>query len=101
MLDSSRRDIMVFTCITAALKFALVVLLEIPKWAWLDESVRKKLSREQTAGFWCRSLLIWLKQTLCIGYSENLTLDDIEDLSDEFSSEKLAVTFSRQWDRGT
>ncbi|KAK3185969.1 hypothetical protein K4F52_005192 [Lecanicillium sp. MT-2017a] len=83
----------------AAIKGLLMILEEIPKRATItDEALRRSASREVVSGFWTRSFFVWLNELLLLGYRSIITMEDLESLGPEFSSETLHKKFTKIWD---
>jgi hypothetical protein len=81
----------------STLKFAVLVLTEIPKR--YKSATKKDLGKEAVSGFWNRTLFLWLNSTLFFGFRNRLSVDDIPNLGPGFSSEKLAEAFEPNWIR--
>lgn len=89
-------------CATTALsKAVLLGLQEIPMQfgSELNKTI-PRLAQEATAGFWNRTLLLWLNSTLCFGFRKNLRMQDLANLGNDFSSKNLAKKFQRRWNHG-
>ncbi|KAJ6780954.1 hypothetical protein PWT90_10930 [Aphanocladium album] len=82
----------------SATRLMLLILCEMPKGAALvDGNLRKRASKESSSGFWSRTLFLWLNSTLLLGFRTRLTLDDLDDLAPELSSERLSQHFKDKW----
>lgn len=88
----------VYAMLGAVMKVAIIALEEVPKHsAIIDVEIRRTIGREATSGFISRSLLLWLSNTLCFGFQNTLTVDQLENLEPGFSSESLHYRFGRHW----
>ncbi|PTB42176.1 hypothetical protein M441DRAFT_78932 [Trichoderma asperellum CBS 433.97] len=82
------------------LKLALLVLENIEKRRILLDS-NKSPSTESTSGPFNRGFFVWLNSLLITGWATVLTLHDLPAIYEKLSSEKLAVIFSKRWDKVT
>ncbi|KAM0479830.1 hypothetical protein ACHAPX_004407 [Trichoderma viride] len=82
------------------LKLALLVLENIEKRRILLDS-NKTPSTESTSGPFNRGFFVWLNSLLITGWATVLTLHDLPAIYEKLSSEKLAVIFSKRWDKVT
>ncbi|KAL7903374.1 multidrug resistance-related protein [Trichoderma sp. TUCIM 5745] len=82
------------------LKLALLVLENIEKRQILLDS-NKTPSTESTSGPFNRGFFVWLNSLLITGWATVLTLHDLPAIYEKLSSEKLAVIFSKRWDKVT
>ncbi|KAL7925556.1 multidrug resistance-related protein [Trichoderma austrokoningii] len=82
------------------LKLALLVLENIEKRRILLDST-KNPSTESTSGPFNRGFFVWLNSLLITGWATVLTLHDLPAIYEKLSSEKLAVIFSKRWDKVT
>ncbi|UKZ70396.1 uncharacterized protein TrAtP1_011377 [Trichoderma atroviride] len=82
------------------LKLALLVLENIEKRRILLDS-SKNPSTESTSGPFNRGFFVWLNSLLITGWATVLTLHDLPAIYEKLSSEKLAVIFSKRWDKVT
>ncbi|KAL7823946.1 P-loop containing nucleoside triphosphate hydrolase protein [Trichoderma gracile] len=82
------------------LKLALLVLENVEKRRILLDS-SKEQSRESTSGPFSRGFFVWLNSLLISGWATVLTLHDLPAIYEKLSSEKLAVAFTKQWDKVT
>lgn len=93
------------TTVGTVLRFALMVLEEIPKplvkTPTNDSSSDEEMSQEATGGFWNRTMLVWLTPTLIHGFKQNLEIEHLAPLGPDFSAETLAQRFEPVWDKGT
>lgn len=60
----------------------------------------KNPSTESTSGPFNRGFFVWLNSLLITGWATVLTLHDLPAIYEKLSSEKLAVIFSKRWDKG-
>ncbi|KAL6878945.1 P-loop containing nucleoside triphosphate hydrolase protein [Trichoderma novae-zelandiae] len=82
------------------LKLALLVLENVEKRRILLDAGKER-SRESTSGPFNRGFFVWLNSLLISGWATVLTLHDLPAIYEKLSSEKLAVIFTRRWDRVT
>jgi hypothetical protein len=82
---------------TGALKLLLLILEEIPKTSRFVPGPQLAVGSEARSGFWNRTLFIWLNRTLLRGFRKVLTVDDLENLGLEFTSEYLLSIFLEKW----
>ncbi|KAL6875382.1 P-loop containing nucleoside triphosphate hydrolase protein [Trichoderma longibrachiatum] len=82
------------------LKLALLVLENVEKRRILLDS-SKEQSRESTSGPFSRGFFVWLNSLLISGWATVLTLHDLPAIYEKLSSEKLAVVFTKRWDKVT
>lgn len=83
------------------LKFALVILEEVPKRdLFRNKQLRSSIATETVAGFWNRAVSGWLNPLLLHGYKKDLTLEDLPSVDDELNSAELYDRFSLKWNRG-
>ncbi|EGR49492.1 uncharacterized protein TRIREDRAFT_60116 [Trichoderma reesei QM6a] len=82
------------------LKLALLVLENVEKRRILLDS-SKEQSRESTSGPFSRGFFLWLNSLLISGWATVLTLHDLPAIYEKLSSEKLAVIFTKRWDKVT
>ncbi|OAQ98802.1 hypothetical protein LLEC1_03870 [Akanthomyces lecanii] len=80
------------------LKFVLLGLEEVSKRSLIRaQNVRDSLGSEGLAGFWNKSLLIWLNPLLLFGFRHNITDDSLPALASQFASDILYREFERKW----
>lgn len=84
---------------TAAIfRFAVVVLEEFPTTNLvIDDKLRRLTGEEAAAGFWTRSLFLWLNPLIWKGYRGTISIDDISEIGSEFSSRTLFDKFHPRW----
>ncbi|KAM0258788.1 hypothetical protein ACHAQJ_003630 [Trichoderma viride] len=82
------------------LKLALLVLENVEKRQILVDS-NKEPSTESTSGPFNRGFFVWLNSLLISGWATVLTNHDLPAIYEKLSSEKLAVIFSKRWDKVT
>ncbi|KAJ4863834.1 ABC transporter domain-containing protein [Trichoderma breve] len=85
---------------STALKLALLVLENVEKRRILVDS-SKEPSTESTSGPFNRGFFIWLNSLLISGWATVLTMHDLPAIYEKLSSEKLAVIFTKRWDKVT
>ncbi|KAL7790898.1 P-loop containing nucleoside triphosphate hydrolase protein [Trichoderma ceciliae] len=81
-------------------KLALLVLENVEKRRILVGS-NKEPSKESTSGPFNRGFFVWLNSLLISGWATVLTNHDLPAIYEKLSSEKLAVIFSKRWDKVT
>lgn len=80
------------------LKFVLLSLEEISKRSLIKaQNVRDSLGSEGLAGFWNKSLLIWLNPLLLFGFRHNITDGSLPTLASQFASDILYHEFECKW----
>lgn len=90
-----------YTMLGTIMKAVIMALEEVPKRsAIIDADIRQTIGREATSGVISRSLLLWLSNTLCFGFQNTLTVEQLENLEPDFSSEDLHERFGRHWTNG-
>ncbi|RFU76786.1 multidrug resistance-related [Trichoderma arundinaceum] len=85
---------------STVLKLVLLVLENVEKRRILVDS-SKEPSRESTSGPFNRGFFVWLNSLLISGWATVLTNRDLPAIYEKLSSEKLAVIFSKRWDKVT
>lgn len=80
----------------AALKFVLVVLLEVRK-RLTPELEARNLAGELTSGFWNRSVIAWINGLLLVGFRRHLNMSDLANLDETFSARYLDAQFNAAW----
>lgn len=83
----------------AALKFALAILLEVPKQL-TPELETKKVVQELTGGLVNRSFMAWINTLLLVGFRRNLRLEDLDALDETYLARHLDQEFTKLWDKG-
>lgn len=87
------------------LKFALMSFEEFSKRSLIhSEALRTTLGHEAVAGFWNRSLLLWVNAVLLVGFRDTITAASLPSLGLQFETETVSRDFHIQWrrvDRGT
>jgi len=58
----------------------------------------QKISKEAASGIYNRILFWWLRPLFSRGYRNNLDLDDLDTLEDEFASADLRIRMKHAWD---
>ncbi|KAJ4255444.1 hypothetical protein NW762_009439 [Fusarium torreyae] len=86
--------------ISAVLKLSLLALETIEKRKILISS-DKPLSKESTSGPFSRGFFVWLNSLLISGWATVLTNNDLPTIYEKLSSEKLAVSFGKAWQKAT
>lgn len=91
----------VLSFITAFTKIILIFLLEISKRSHLADSELCESKQDVSImGFWSRSFLVWVNRTMLIGFRTISTVDNLESLGSEFSSERLSAGLARNMRNG-
>lgn len=83
----------------AALKFALTILLELPKQL-ITELEARKLAQEFTGGIVNRTFMAWINTLLLVGFRRNLRLEDLNGLDDTYLARHLDQEFTKLWNNG-
>ncbi len=86
------------TAATAAVRFIMVVLEELPR-RFRDPDLRKSLGTEAVSGFWNRSVFAWLFPVLRHGFCSRLRVEDLPSLGPSLSSERLCAKFEKVWSK--
>jgi hypothetical protein len=84
-------------CLTAAVaatKLLLLVAEEVPKRYRIPQ---EKVGPDTKSGFWARTFLVWMNSTIFIGFRNTLSVEDLPNLGEKFSSAKLAAAFEPRW----
>lgn len=82
------------------LKLALLLLEEVSKRSLVRrEAARASLGSEGVAGFWNKSLLIWLNPLLLFGFRHKITKNYLPALDPQMASEYLYRKFSHNWEK--
>lgn len=94
-----RRDLGLYSiaCLTSAVTATKILLLfmeEVPKRYRVAKGQR---GPETTCGFWSRTLLVWINPTIFLGFKNILSVDDLPNLDQRFSSARLAAIFEPIW----
>ncbi|EGX91989.1 ABC transporter, putative [Cordyceps militaris CM01] len=80
------------------LKFVILGLEEVSKRALIhSQNVRNSLGSENLAGFWNKSLLIWLNPLLLFGFRHKITSSSLPALASQFGSDILHREFETHW----
>ena len=90
-------DIAALSVVTLAAKLAIIVAEEVPKTRYIDKQRFPSLSGEAVGGFWSRSMLVWVNDTLLIGFKRRLEVEDLPPMGPTFSSERLYNEFLPIW----
>ncbi|UKZ46329.1 hypothetical protein TrVGV298_000530 [Trichoderma virens] len=85
---------------STVLKLVVLVLENVEKRRILVDS-SKEPSTESTSGPFNRGFFIWLNSLLISGWATVLTNHDLPAIYEKLSSEKLAVIFTKRWDKVT
>ncbi|KAJ3498397.1 hypothetical protein NLG97_g1148 [Lecanicillium saksenae] len=82
----------------AVFRLAIVLLQEIPRTNHIIEDETRRLTgKEAAAGFWTRSLFLWLNPLIWKGYRGTINIEDISEIGAEFSSRTLFKQFHPRW----
>lgn len=83
-----------------ALKLVLIGLEEFSKRKLIrSEALRSSLGQEALAGFWNRSLLLWVNPLLAFGFRREITMDMLPGVGPHLGAELLYQNFRRHWDK--
>ncbi|KAJ6788053.1 hypothetical protein PWT90_09274 [Aphanocladium album] len=82
----------------AIIRLTIIILEELPRTALIvDDEIRQLTGREAAAGFWTRSLFLWLNPLIWKGYRGTIAIEDISEIGAEFSSRTLFEQFHPRW----
>ncbi|KAJ6786301.1 hypothetical protein PWT90_09265 [Aphanocladium album] len=82
------------------LKLIILLLEELSKRSLIrKDEVRKSLGSEGVAGFWNKSLFIWLNPLLLFGYRNTITRSHLPSLAPQLAAETLFQRFWKHWDK--
>ncbi|KAJ3496548.1 hypothetical protein NLG97_g2578 [Lecanicillium saksenae] len=82
------------------LKFVLIIFEELSKRSlFYAEQLRSRVAKETASGFWNRYVFGWLNSLLLFGYKNDLTIDNLPNLDEDFNSMKLYDQFTPKWNR--
>lgn len=83
-----------------SLKLLLVVLEELPLKHYTPKAPDRARGwiSERIAGFWARSLFVWINKTLLTGFANVIDVKCLPEL--DFSSESLSASFQSYWIEG-
>lgn len=91
-------DLAAMAVTSAVCKLVTMLLEEVRKTHFVrDPNTGKPVGQEATSGFWSRVLYLWLNRTFFVGFKQVLTIDDLDNLGPEFSSENLLERFNAAW----
>jgi hypothetical protein len=88
--------IAIVTAIAVGVKLVLLVLEAVEKRDILKPEY-KGCPPEATAGFWNRAFFWWLNPLFKKGFSSILSVEDLNVLDKELSSERLLAKFEERW----
>ena len=94
-----RKDTGLYTvaCLTTAVagtKLVLLIAEELPKRYQIPQ---EKVGPDTKRGFWARTFLVWMNSTFFIGFRNILSVENLPNLGEKFSSAKLAAAFEPRW----
>ncbi|KAM3549612.1 hypothetical protein ARSEF4850_008758, partial [Beauveria asiatica] len=82
-----------------ALKLVLICLEEVSKRNLIrSKALRSSLGQEALAGFWNRSLLLWVNPLLLFGFRREITMNVLPGIGPHLEAELLYQHFQRRWD---
>ncbi len=83
---------LIFLCVIKAfIKGVLIFFLEASKRNYLaNTEIQESIGDELIGGFWSRSLSMWFNGTMLLGFRSIITVEDLDSLGTEFSSERLS-----------
>ncbi|KAH8715994.1 ABC transporter atnG [Beauveria bassiana] len=82
-----------------ALKLVLICLEEVSKRNLIrSKALRSSLGQEALAGFWNRSLLLWVNPLLLFGFRREITMNVLPGVGPHLEAELLYQHFQRRWD---
>lgn len=80
------------------LKLILLLLVEVSKRSLIrDKELCSSLTDEAFAGFWNRSLLVWVNSILLFGFRHKITADALPGLDADLDSEAMYRDFEHLW----
>ncbi|KAM3534221.1 hypothetical protein MY4038_002461 [Beauveria bassiana] len=83
-----------------ALKLVLIFLEEVSKRNLIrSKALRSSLGQEALAGFWNRSLLLWVNPLLLFGFRREITMNVLPGVGPHLEAELLYQHFRRRWDK--
>lgn len=83
---------------TTVTRVTLLVLEEIPKRSLIiNPTIRDLSSGEATSGFWCRAFFFFLGPIFSLGYHNILSMENLQSIGLEFSSQRLFTGIKRRW----
>lgn len=85
--------------VTLALKLGLLVLESVNKARFLKEE-KPALPPLERTGIFGRALLIWLNPMFLLGYSKDLTVDDLFPLDSDLNGGYLTKSLTEEWKKG-
>lgn len=84
--------------VSIGLEAVMLILGEIPKASEIIDSEQRKAAGPETlAGFWNRSLFIWLFPTLYAGSKRPLDTGDLHNLDQDMRGDRLFAIFTPIW----
>lgn len=82
------------------LKLVVLLLEEVSKRSLIyKDELRSSLGSEGVAGFWNKSLLMWINPLLIFGFRHKITRSYLPPLAPELASDVLYREFSLCWDK--
>lgn len=98
---SSMHPIAGIQTVGVVLKLLLVVLEEVPK---TTHAVKRQTSSsvkcDSELGFWGKAMFFSVNSLLLFGYKNELTIENLPALDEQFGSRRLFDRFYRNWNRG-
>lgn len=83
------------------LRFVLIILEEIPKRSlFISHEKQVSANKESTGGFCSRAVFVWLFPLFHLGYNTRITVEDLDELSEDMQVSRLDDCFREHWDKG-
>ncbi|KAJ6102982.1 hypothetical protein N7486_005409 [Penicillium sp. IBT 16267x] len=96
--DSFNDIIATVTSIAVGAKLLVVIMEAVEKRSIL-KSEFQGYPPEATAGFYSQAVFYWLNPLFKVGFSNNISVEDLFVLDKELSSERLLAIFEEQWSK--
>lgn len=87
------------TSVASTIVATLVVFLESAQKAGLLRPQHRLAANEHAASFWSRSFFVWLLPFLRIGFSKDLDLQDIPEVSRDLAEESTRSRLTSSWQK--
>jgi hypothetical protein len=97
--DSFNDIIATVTSVAVGAKLLVGILEAVEKRSIL-KSEYQGYPPEATAGFYSQAVFYWLNPLFKVGFSSNISVEDLFVLDKELSSERLLAIFEEQWSKG-
>lgn len=92
-------DIALLRSVVLAIKLITLVLESLPKDSHIAQSKSQFLSFEDKAGFFSRSLLLWLNPLFLRGYHERLSGHDLYTVGEDLAASKVSEALFGNWEK--